>query len=165
MVVLCCAALPPQVRDAIRRHRSIRLNHSTFDVQRYCALRDALVAYTTKWLTTEALARYFLREIEAALGVREPRVLLVTPTDVEYQSGMLYHGLVTQLGSRLSSWLGRKPLLYADHRRDWGAYGRGLSYQGVLPTPEIFVKWGQRGAEMVLHKLMRQRLEAGVGRV
>ena len=64
-------------------------------------------------MSTAALVRYMLDQVAHATGAARTRVLLVTTKHVEYQSGLIYHGLREMLGSRLSCWRGQKPVLYA----------------------------------------------------
>ena len=94
-------------------------------------------------------------------------MLLVSSKGVSgdtWQHAWLYHGLVTLLGNRgLSSWLGRKEVLYEDfvypHR--FCCYGRGYSYARTLPTPQIYRSCGKEYADGVLRSQLRRRLEAG----
>ena len=143
------------------------IDWASFDWDGYCALRQRLREYTSEHLTTAALARYVLRQVLAiSEAASEPRLLFVSSPDVEYASGVLYHGLRAALGARMSAWLGaraaaRKRILYADHANDEGAYGLGISYKGRLPTPRLVEACGEARAEALLGELMEARLEAG----
>lgn len=68
------------------------------------------------------------------------------------------------LGGRLSSWLGRKEVLYEDfvypHR--WCCYGHGFSYARTLPTPAPYRHCGSaRAVDAALRDQLARRLEAG----
>jgi len=135
-------------------------NISNIDKQAYCNIRDKLVEYTKTNLTTSALAGYVVRHLKA-IGVDEPRILFVSTDGVEYQSGFLYHGLFQMFGFSMSSWAGRKRVLFADHGHDGMAYGRGFSYQGTLPTPSLYQQCGEQKADKLLQEQMHHRLKAG----
>ena len=70
-----------------------------FQLPRYCALRDELLAHTEVQLTTRALAEYVIGQLSHAWLQRSsvsfaPRLLMVTPVArADYQSDMLYNGL------------------------------------------------------------------------
>ena len=158
--------VPPEeeVRRALWAAEPPRIDWANFDWGGYCAIRSKLLRHTAAQLTTASLARYFLHQLHG-VGVARPRLLFVSSTDVEYQSGTLYHGLRGVLGARMSAWLGaraaaRKRILYRDHARDDG-YGGGFSYQATLRTPALVQACGERRAEALLEELTDARLEAG----
>ena len=77
-------------------------------------------------------------------SAQQPRVLIVSSKDVSgdtWQNAFLYHGLVSILGHRVSSWLGLvRSVLYHDfvypHR--FCCYCRGYSYARTPPTPLVY---------------------------
>ena len=184
------AALPgvpseAEVERAWQTDAELHVNHTAFDLRAYCMLRARLLAHTEAKLTTTTLARYVLEQLAlanpAALphamarGASSPvgssvgqfRVLLVSSKGVSgdtWENAWLYHGLVSLLGNRgLSSWLGRKEVLYDDfvypHR--FCCYGRGYSYARTLPTPHIYQRCGKERADALLRAQLRRRLDAG----
>lgn len=95
------------------------------------ALED-LGRHATRWLTSEAMARYLLR----VGGYRGGGVLFVDPAlpdQPDYLSLMTLVGLKQVLGPDVAEWRTTE-YLYADHRHDPSRlYGRGFGYEGVLP--------------------------------
>ena len=155
-------------------------------MRRHCELQRRLLNYTDTFLTTAVLARYVLKQIDWVAGVplNDARVLIFTPTTVSGESwaaGLLYHGLRSLLGDRMSSWLGRVPSLYADFpvapshvppRRLRGnrsssrlasqpLYGFGFSWARRLPTPSVEERCGRTMAARLQHELMQHRLREG----
>jgi hypothetical protein len=128
------------VAAALKTDGELRVNRSAFPWASYCELRAKLLAHTEAYLTTTTLARYVLEQMaranpaalaprrahaagaEAPPTARPPalstaRVLIVSSKGVSgdtWQNAFLYHGLVLLLGGRLSSWFGRKDVLFAD---------------------------------------------------
>ena len=166
-----------QAEEAWKVDAELHINHTTFDLRRYCELRAALLAHTEAKLTTVALARYFLEQLSQANPTALPhhplrdigqfRILVVSSKGVSgdtWQNAFLYHGLVTLLGGRgVSSYLGRKEVLFEDfvypHR--FCCYGRGYSYARTLPTPLIYKRCGKDRADAILRAQLRRRLDAG----
>jgi hypothetical protein len=159
------------VSEALRTDRPLTINHSVFDMPRFCSLRAKLLAHTERYLTTRSLATYVLEQLRLAMpsafpAGAKPRVLLVSSKGVSgdtWQSAFLYHGLVQLLGGRLSSYLGRKEVLFEDfvypHR--FCCYGRGYSYARTLPTPPIYRHCSKSRADAALRGQLRHRLETG----
>ena len=100
-------------------------------------------------------------------SAQQPRVLIVSSKGVSgdtWQNAFLYHGLVSILGHRVSSWLGRKEVLYHDfvypHR--FCCYGRGYSYARTLPTPLVYKRCKSKEvADALLRDQLRRRLDSG----
>ena len=147
------------------------IDHTKFDIDAYCSVRDQLLAYTQSRLTTTVMARHVLartREL-TTMGATAPpgglRILMLTPEEVGYQSAVLAHGLELLLASGsgevarvdflTNTNATRKSRLYEDTMRG-PVYGGGFSFAGQLPTPQAFLKAGttiqaieaQRAAEI-----------------
>ena len=162
------------VGEALRTDGALVINRSAFDMRAYCTLRAKLLAHTEAYLTSTTLASYVLEQARLAnpmaLGgsgpLATPRVLFVSSIKVSgdtWQNAFLYHGLVSLLGTRLSSLFGRKEVLYSDfvypHR--FCCYGRGYSYARTLPTPPIYRHCRKEYADALLRDQLRRRLDGG----
>ena len=165
------------VAAALRtRERLPEFDRAAFNMSAYCELRAALLRHTEERLTTATLGRYFLEQVEqvraqrvgGARAQRAPlRALMVSAKLVSgdtWLSAFLYHGLVGALGGRLSSWLGRKEVMYDDfvYPHKFCCYGNGYSYARTLPAPPLYRRCGSRRvADAALRDQMARRLEAG----
>ena len=182
-LVAAAAALPgvpseAAVGHALRTDGELRINRTAFDMRAYCTIRAKLLAHTEATLNTVTLARYVLEQMAlahpAALGgggsldesIGQARVLFVSSKGVSgdtWQNAFLYDGLVRLLGGRLSSFFGRKEVLYQDfvypHR--FCCYGRGYSYARTLPTPRVYGACGHERADAMLRDQLRRRLDGG----
>ncbi len=56
-------------------------------------------------MTRHALARYVLQEIQQLLGLAKPRILFVSPPQVDYMSTILYGALLPELGDDFASFV------------------------------------------------------------
>ena len=167
------------VATALRTDGALRVNRSAFDMRAYCTLRAKLLAHTEAFLTTTTLAKYVLEQMRlanpaalggagvvASSGTSLPRVLFVSTKAVSgdtWQNAFLYHGLVQLLGSRVSSFFGRKEVLFEDfvYPHKFCCYGRGYSYARTLPTPAVYRQCRKADADALLRDQLRRRLDGG----
>ena len=160
------------VKAALHTSSSLpTIDHSVFPRDEYCRLRKELLAYTHERLTTVELARHVLdrtREHAPVLPIDGLRVLMLTPAEVGYQSGMLAHGLeVLKQGSDTVASVDfltegsdtRKPLLYKDRQNDI-TYAGGFSIAGRLSTPADYSRESQEHADEARGAAIRERMQS-----
>ncbi|KAK3288314.1 hypothetical protein CYMTET_4204 [Cymbomonas tetramitiformis] len=141
-----------------------QIDFSVFNKTAYCKLRRQLMQYARERLTTRALGEYVVEQIRSLrppVPISGRGVLLITEPSVEYQSGLLYIGLVEILGSKLFTYPYRKAIVHADHRNDTKAYGRGFGFQGVLPTTGLYADHAEEEADHAYQTIVEYRLQNG----
>ena len=104
---------------------------SSGEMSEYRKLRDRLMAYTSKYLTTDNIARYVLARTRHE---RARSVLYLSGCAYpDYLRCLTLHGLKTILGAKCHDFPKVAHIYYGDVARDYrGLYGKGFSYTGLL---------------------------------
>ena len=104
---------------------------SPSEISEYGALRDLLMAYTSRFLTTDKMARYVLTR---ARHERARSVLYMSGCAYpDYLRCLTLHGLKTILGPKCHDFPKVAHIYYGDVGTDYTAlYGKGFSYTGLL---------------------------------
>ena len=96
---------------------------------------DALVAYSYEHLTWPGKVRYMLSRIHGLYPCMEddPRILMVTIDECEYQSCVVFGGVYELFGAeRMSSYFGPKVPLFSSLPHHKQLYGKGYSYENAF---------------------------------
>jgi len=132
---------------------SLKINRNIFNETEYYRLLDELTVYAVENLTWERTAQYLLDQIHNLYPCMEdPRILMITTQDCDYQSCVLFGGFYSLLGAeKMSSYFGPKRDLFQQFQKK-NMYGNGFSYSNVFDN-----EWNVEEMD----KLTKRRLNDG----
>lgn len=147
---------------ALKKLSASLLDETKFDKRKYCVLKNQLLEYTRRYLTTSSLAEYVLSQIRKQTSVVVPRSLFIMGTSMFSQTAFLYHGFHC-LGhhSSLSAWNGPISGYFMDSGKDTTAtWGRGYSLAQTLNISVENSSTAKR-TESSEELRLKERLETG----
>lgn len=112
----------------------LHIDHEKFDKDKYYELLNKLLDYTRKYLTTEYMASYLLKEIQYKEG--QKIMFISCDTQPDYMRCLLLIGLKQLLGDKVID-CPKIPHIYDTYENEKSLYGRGMSYTKIIPDLDI----------------------------